>query len=55
MNQLLNLLSRRRLTLLVSLPQNSADMAKAAVAGAAEWRPNGTPLRSVPDYKRILG
>ncbi len=22
---------------------------------AAEWRPNGTPLRSVPDYKRILG
>jgi putative N-acetylmannosamine-6-phosphate epimerase len=36
MNQLLNLLSRRRLTLLVSLPQNSADMAKAAVAGGAE-------------------
>lgn len=36
MNQLLNLLSRPRLTLLVSLPQNSAEMAKAAVAGGAE-------------------
>lgn len=36
MNQLMQLLSRERLTLLVSLPQNSAEMAKAAVTGGAE-------------------
>ncbi len=30
-------------------PQNVRSQPRSA----AEWRPNGTPLRSVPDYKRL--
>ncbi len=41
-------MSRR---LLRASPQNVRSQPRSA----AEWRPNGTLLRSVPDYKRILG